>query len=101
MLEVDLKKEHKLFDGANENESINYQGAGMAFLKKDYSEKLAYCEDLDREEAQVFFNQPDDYYFGECSLEWVYTAKPTMGRGKVSMFFAKYYKNGYFDQPFD
>ncbi len=101
MLTVDLKKEHKLFDESNDAESINYQGHGMSFLKKDYSEKLAYCEDLDRDEAQAFFDQPDEYYFGECNLDWEFIQKPTMGRGKVSMFFAKYWKNGYFEQPFD
>jgi hypothetical protein len=94
-------KEHTLYDEANEAESINYQGHGLAFLKKDLSEKLSYCEDLEREEAQAFFNDQDNYYFGECSLDWGFTAKPTMGRGKVSMFFAKYWKNGYFEQPFE
>ncbi len=55
MITIDLKKEHKLYDESNEG-GINYQGHGAAFLKKDLSEKLHYCDDLDREEAQAFFD---------------------------------------------
>lgn len=102
MLTIDLKKEHTLYD---ENDApaggINYQGNGMAFLKKDLSEKLHYCEDLDRDEAQAFFDAQEAYFFGECNLEWQFVQKPTMGRGKVAMFFAKYWKNGYFEEPFE
>lgn len=100
MITIDLKKEHKLYDESNEG-AINYQGHGAAFLKKDLSEKLHYCDDLDRDEAQAFFDQPDEYYFGECSLNWEFTQKPTMGRGKVAMWFAKYFKNGYYEEPFE
>lgn len=101
MNEIDLKQEHTLFDEASSDGGIDYQGYGMAFLKKDLSEKLFYCESLEREEAQALFDQQDTYYFGECSLDWKYTPKPTMGRGKVAMFFAKYWKNGYFEAPFE
>jgi len=48
---VDLKKEHTLYDDGAEGKGLNYQGHGMAFLKKDLSEKLFYCEDLDRDEC--------------------------------------------------
>jgi len=101
MQTVDLKKEHPLYDDGAEGKGLNYQGHGMAFLKKDLSEKLFYCEDLDRDEAQAFFDQQEEYYFGECNLEEQFTVKPTMGRGKVAMFFAKYWKNGYFEEPFE
>jgi hypothetical protein len=93
--------EHSSYEANAEGKGINYQGHGLAFLKKDLSEALSYCEDLDREEAQDFFNQSEVYYFGECSLAEVFTPKPTMGRGKIAMFFAKYWKNGYFEEPFE
>lgn len=101
MLTIDLKKEHSLYDEANAEASINYQSHGMAFLKKDLSEKLHYCEDLDREEAQAFFDAQEEYFFGECNGDWQFIQKPTMGRGKVAMFFAKYWKNGYFEEPYE
>jgi len=102
MQTIDLKTQHTLYDESKgEDGGINYQGHGAAFLKKDLTEKLYYCEDLDRDEVQAFFDQPDTYYFGECSLSSEFTQKPTMGRGKVAMWFAKYFKNGYYEEPFE
>lgn len=101
MITVDLKKEHKLFNENEADGAINYQGHGAAFLKNDFSEKLAYCEDLDREEIQEFFNKPDEYYFGTCNLEWQFIQGATLGRGKQAMWFAKYFKNGYYEEPFE
>lgn len=98
---IDLKKEHTLFDEGNAEDSINYQGHGAAFLKKDLSEKLHYCEDLERDEAEAFFNDHEAYYFGECSLDWQFTSKLPMGKGKIAMWFAKYWKNGYYEEPFE
>ncbi|HSR73993.1 MAG TPA: hypothetical protein VLL31_04050 [Sulfurovum sp.] len=98
---IDLKKEHPLY---NENEAdggINYQGHGAAFLKKDLSEGLQYCEDLDREEAQALFDAHEDYYFGDTSLSWEFTSKLPMGKGKVAMWFAKYWKSGYYEEPYE
>jgi hypothetical protein len=94
-------KEHSLYNASSQGGGVNYQGHGLAFLKKDLTEPLSYCEDLEREEAQAFFDDQDAYYFGECSLDWEFTIKPAMGRGKVAMFFAKYWKNGYFEEPFE
>ncbi len=99
---IDLKKEHTLYDESKEGDGgINYQGHGAAFLKKDLSEPLYYLEDLEREEAQAFFEQPMEYHFGECSLAWEFTAKEPMGKGKVAMWFAKYWKNGYYEEPYE
>jgi len=101
MVTVDLKTEHKLYDESAELGGINYQGHGAAFLKNDFSEALFYCEDLDREEIQAFFNKADEYYFGTCNLEWQFTQGETLGRGKQAMWFAKYFKNGYYEEPFE
>jgi len=99
---INLKEEHTLYDPNDEKAGgINYEGNGAAFLKKDLSEGLHYCESLDREEVEVFFNQPDDYHFGTATLEWTFTPSPTMGRGKVAMWFAKYFKNGYYEEPYE
>lgn len=81
--------------------SINYQGHGAAFLKKDMSEKLHYCDDLDREEINAFFVNHVEYYFGTCSQEWTLESKPPMGRGKIAMWFAKYFKSGYYEEPYE
>lgn len=101
MITVNLKTEHSLYDEAADNGGIDYQGHGAAFLKMDLSEKLFYCEDLDREEVQAFFDQPNEYFFGECNLEWQFVQKPTLGRGKQAMWFAKYFKSGYYEEPFE
>jgi len=102
MITIDLKEKHKLYDASSEPSfGIGYEGHGAAFLKKDLTEALHYCEALDREEVQAFFDQPDEYYFGTCTLECEFTQSPTMGRGKVSMWFAKYFKNGYYEEPFE
>jgi len=97
---VDLKKEHTLFDESNPEASINYQGHGDSFLKKDLSEPLQYCDDLEREDAEAFFNNHEEYYFGEASLDWQFTSKPAMGKGKIAMWFAKYWANGYYEAPY-
>jgi len=102
MITIDLKTEHALYDASNEPAfGIAYEGAGAVFLKTDLSEPLQYCEGLDREEVQDFFNQPDDYFFGTVTLECEFTQSPTMGRGKQSMWFAKYFKSGYYEEPFE
>ena len=101
MATIDLKKEHTLFDEANPESSINYQGHGDAFLKKDLTEALQYCDDLEREDAEALFNNADEYYFGVASLDWQYTSALPMGKGKQAMWFAKYWKNGYYEAPYD
>jgi hypothetical protein len=101
MITVDLKKEHSLYAESEANGGIDYQGHGAAFLKNDLSEKLFYCEDLDREEVQDFFNKADEYYFGACTLEWEFKQGATLGRGKQAMWFAKYFKSGYYEEPFE
>lgn len=102
MAVIDLKKEHTLYDESKEADGgINYQGHGASFLKKDLSEKLQYCDDLERDEADALFNNYEEYYFGETSLNWEFTSKPPMGKGKVAMWFAKYWKNGYYEEPFE
>lgn len=101
MITVDLKKEHSLYDESKSDGGIDYQGHGATFLKSDFNEKLFYCEDLDREEIQDFFNKPDEYYFGTCTLEWEFKQGPTLGRGKQAMWFAKYFKSGYYEEPFE
>ena len=98
---IDLKKEHTLFDEGNAEGSINYQGHGDSFLKKDLSEALQYCEDLEREDAEALFNNHEEYYFGEASLDWKFTSKLAMGKGKMAMWFAKYWKNGYYEAPYE
>lgn len=99
---IDLKKEHTLYDESKETDGgINYQGHGAAFLKKDLTEPLQYCDDLDREEVQALFDAHEDYYFGDCSLSWEFTSKPPMGKGKVAMWFAKYWQNGYYEEPYE
>lgn len=100
MITIDLK-EHTLYDAAAKPEcGIGYAGAGVGFLKVDMTEPLQYCEALDREEVQEFFDQPDEYYFGTATLDMEFTQSPTMGKGKQSMWFAKYFKSGYFEEPF-
>ena len=99
---IDLKTAHILYDANNEPSfGIGFAGHGTGFLKRDLTEEFQYCEALDREEVQGFFDQPDEYIFGTCSLECVFTQSPTMGRGKQAMWFAKYFKNGYFEEPFE
>jgi hypothetical protein len=95
---IDLKAEHTLYDESKENGGINYLGHGAAFLKKDLSEPLQYCEELEREEAEELFLNHEEYDFGECNLEWQFTTKPPMGRGKMMMWFAKFWKNGYYEE---
>jgi len=97
---IDLKAEHTLYDEANPESSINYQGHGAAFLKKDLTEKLQYCEDLERDEAEALFNNHEEYHFGDASLDWKYTSALPMGKGKMNMWFAKYWANGYYDAPY-
>ena len=94
---VNLKDEHTLYDESKPEGGINYLGYGAVFLKKDLSEPLQYCEELDREEAEELFDDAD-YYFGECDLEWKFTSKPPMGKGKQLMWFAKFWKNGYYEE---
>lgn len=89
------------YDEAQADGNINYQGHGVAFLKKDLSENLQYCDDLDREEVEALFINHQEYYFGTCSLEWTLESKPPMGRGKIAMWFGKYFKNGYYEEPFE
>ena len=102
MITIDLKKEHKLYDANNESGfGIGYEGAGTVFLKTDLSEALHYCESLDREEVQDFFNQPEEYFFGTVTLECEFVQSPTMGKGKQAMWFAKYFKSGYYEEPFE
>ena len=99
---IDLKAEHTLYDeNDKETGGIGYANHGTAFLKKDLSEVIHYCEALDRDEVEAFFNQVDDYYFGTVTLDWEFIASPTMGRGKVAMWFAKYFKNGYYEEPYE
>jgi len=99
---IDLKKEHTLYDASSEPAcGIGFEGHGTVFIKKDLTEVLHYCEALEREEVQDFFNQPEEYDFGICSLEWVFTSSPAMGRGKQAMWFAKYFKNGYYEEPYE
>ncbi|GEM_PF-2837115 len=98
---IDLKKEHSLYDENNQEASINYQGHGAAFLKKDLSEPLQYCDDLDRSEADALFNAHETYYFGDASLEWTFASQLPMGKGKIAMWFAKYWKNGYYEAPYE
>jgi len=101
MTVIDLKTTHSLYDASNEPSfSVGFEGHGVAFLKKDLSEVLQYCEVLDREEVEAFFAQPDVYDFGTVSLTCAFTPSPTMGRGKQSMWFGKYFKNGYYEEPF-
>lgn len=97
---IDLKAEHTLYDEANPEASINYQGHGAAFLKKDLTEKLQYCEDLERDEAEALFTNHEEYYFGDASLDWKFTSALPMGKGKMNMWFAKYWANGYYDAPY-
>ena len=99
MATVDLKT-LTLYNESEDGGAINYQGHGAAFLKKDLTEKLHYCDDLEKEEAEAFFINHEEYYFGECTLDWKLESKPPMGRGKMAMWFAKYWKNGYYEQPF-
>ena len=102
MITIDLKSEHTLYDASNEPSfGIGYAGAGTVFIKVDMTEPLQYCEALDREEVQDFFNQPDVYFFGKVSLECEFTQSPTMGRGKQAMWFSKYFKNGYYEEPYE
>ena len=101
MAVIDLKKDHTLFKEGEADGGIDYQGHGVAFLKKDLNEKLFYCDDLERDEVEEYFKNHEEYYFGECSLDWKLTSKPPMGRGKIAMWFAKYWKNGYFEEPFE
>jgi len=101
MITIDLK-EHTLYDKAAEPTcGIGYQGVGTVFLKADMSEALHYCEDLDREEVQAFFNQPDEYLFGKVTLDWEFVQSPSLGKGKQAMWFAKYFKSGYYEEPFE
>jgi len=101
MVTIDLDDVHTLYDeSAEPSFGIGYAGAGTVFLKIDLTEELHYCEALDREEVQAFFDQPDDYFFGKVDLDKEFTQSPTMGRGKQSMWFAKYFKSGYYDEPF-
>lgn len=101
MITIDLK-EHTLYDEASKPAcGIGYQGAGTAFLKADMSEPLHYCEDLDREEVQAFFNEADSYFLGTVTLNWEFIQSPTMGKGKQAMWFAKYFKSGYYEEPFE
>jgi hypothetical protein len=101
MITIDLK-EHTLYDGATEPAfGINYQGAGTAFLDVDNTEPLQYCEDLDREEVQDLFNKPDEYFFGKVTLNLEFEQSPSLGRGKQAMWFAKYFKSGYYEEPFE
>lgn len=100
MITIDLK-DHTLYDAGNETSGgIGYAGAGTGFLKRDLTEEIQYCEALDRDEVQAFFDQEDEYIFGVVTLGWEFTQSPTMGRGKQSMWFAKYFKNGYYEEPF-
>ncbi|MCF6244114.1 MAG: hypothetical protein L3J43_03685 [Sulfurovum sp.] len=101
MITINLK-EHTLYDAeAEPSFGIDYAGAGAVFIKADMTEPLQYCEALDREEVQDFFNKPDEYFFGKVSLTLEFTQSPTMGRGKQSMWFAKYFKSGYYEEPFE
>ena len=101
MITIDLK-DHALYDEAAEpGFGINYQGAGTVFLKVDMSEPLQYCEDLDRDEVQDFFNQPDEYFFGKANLDLEFVQSPSLGKGKQAMWFAKYFKSGYYEEPFE
>ncbi len=90
-----------MIDENNAEASINYQGHGDVFLKQNLSEPLQYCNDLEREDVEAFFNNYAEYYFGEVSLDWQFTSKPAMGKGKIAMWFAKYWKNGYYEAPYD
>ena len=101
MITIDLKK-HTLYDASTEPAcGIGYAGAGTAFLKVDMSEPLEYCEALDRDEVQDFFNKPDEYYFGKTTLGYEFTQSPTLGKGKQAMWFAKYFKSGYYEEPYE
>lgn len=101
MITLNLR-EHKLYHAATEPScGIDYAGAGTAFLKADMSEPLQYCEALDREEVQDFFNKPDEYFFGKVTLNWDFEQSPSLGRGKQAMWFAKYFKSGYYEEPFE
>jgi len=97
---VNLKTEHTLFDEANPESSINYQGHGAAFLKKDLTEALHYCDDLEKDEAEAFFINHEEYYFGDATLDWEFKSADPMGKGKMAMWFAKYWKNGYYEAPY-
>jgi len=102
MKTIDLKEKHTLYDAHNEpSYGIGFSGAGAAFLKADMTEPLQYCEALEREEVQALFDKPNEYFFGKVSLECEFTLSPTMGKGKQSMWFAKYFKNGYYEEPFE
>jgi len=101
MITINLK-EHTLYDASTEPTcGIGYEGAGTAFIKADMTEPLQYCEALDREEVQDFFNKADEYFFGKVTLNWEFIQSPTMGKGKQSMWFAKYFKSGYYEEPFE
>jgi len=100
MAAIDLKEKHALYNASNEPSfGIGYAGHGMAFLKGDMTEELHYCEALEREEVQAFFDKPDEYLFGTVSLTCEFTTSPALGKGKQAMWFAKYFKNGYFEEP--
>jgi hypothetical protein len=101
MTTIDLK-EHTLFDANKEpSYGIGYEGAGAAFIKADLSEALQYCEALDREEVQELFNNPNEYFFGKVTLDLEFVQSPALGRGKQAMWFAKYFKNGYYEEPYE
>ncbi len=101
MTTIDLKVKHSNYD-ANDEPSfgIGFAGADAAFIKADMTEPLQYCEALDREEVQALFDKPNEYFFGKVSLDCEFTLSPTMGKGKQSMWFSKYFKNGYYEEPF-
>ncbi len=95
-------KEHTLYDAnAEPSCGVGFAGAGAAFLKADMSEPLHYCEALDREEVQEFFDKPDEYLFGNVTLNWEFVQSPSLGKGKQAMWFAKYFKNGYYEAPYE
>jgi hypothetical protein len=101
MITINLK-EHTLYDANKEPAcAIGYEGEGKVFLKSDMTEALHYCEALDREEVQDFFNKPEEYYFGTATLDLGFTQSPTMGKGKQAMWFAKYFKSGYYEEPYE
>ena len=95
-------KEHTLYNAdAEPSYGIDFAGAGTAFLKADLTEPLQYCETLDREEVQELFNKPDEYFFGKVTLDFEFVQSPSLGKGKQAMWFAKYFKNGYYEEPYE
>ncbi len=98
---INLQDEHKLFNKNSEVDlKVGYHGCGLAFLKKSLDEPLKYCEDLSQGETIKYFNNQNKYYIGKCSC-WEFIPSSAYDSGSIAIFFSKYWKNGYFEEPIE